>query len=103
MTSITWAGPRCEQEAAAILGSQNRTQGRCVVLLMPQTWSRLLTVSAQEGRAGLRSPGPGRAGPRDGARHLPARRAHARLRGQLQVPAGRQPARAGGGAGQGEL
>ena len=31
MTSITWAGPRCVQEAAAILGSQNRTQGRCVV------------------------------------------------------------------------
>ena len=31
MTSITWAGPRCVQEAAAILGSQNRTQGRCVM------------------------------------------------------------------------
>ena len=31
MTSITWAGPRCMQEAAAILGPQNRTQGRCVV------------------------------------------------------------------------
>ena len=30
MTFITWAGPRCVQEAAAILGSQNRTQGRCV-------------------------------------------------------------------------
>ena len=29
MTSITWAGPRCVQEAAAILGPQNRTQGRC--------------------------------------------------------------------------
>ena len=29
MTSITWAGPRCVQEAAAILGSQNPTQGRC--------------------------------------------------------------------------
>ena len=33
MTSITWVGPRCVQEAAAILGPQNRTQGRCVVLL----------------------------------------------------------------------
>ena len=31
MTSITWAGPRCVQEAAAILGPQNRTQGRCVL------------------------------------------------------------------------
>ena len=30
MTSITWAGPTCVQEAAAILGPQNRTQGRCV-------------------------------------------------------------------------
>ena len=30
MTSITWAGPRCVQEAAAIFGPQNRTQGRCV-------------------------------------------------------------------------
>ena len=29
MTSITWAGPRCVQEAAAILGPQKRTQGRC--------------------------------------------------------------------------
>ena len=29
MTSITWAGPRCVQEAAAILGPQNRVQGRC--------------------------------------------------------------------------
>ena len=29
MTFITWAGPRCVQEAAAILGPQNRTQGRC--------------------------------------------------------------------------
>ena len=27
---ITWAGPRCVQDAAAILGPQNRTQGRCV-------------------------------------------------------------------------
>ena len=33
MTSITWAGPRCVQEAAAILGSQNRTQGRCELQL----------------------------------------------------------------------
>ena len=32
MTSITWAGPRCVQEAAAILGPQNRTQGRCDTL-----------------------------------------------------------------------
>ena len=31
MTSITWAGPTCVQEAAAILGPQNRTQGRCVL------------------------------------------------------------------------
>ena len=31
MTSITWAGPRCVQEAAAILGPQNRIQGRCDV------------------------------------------------------------------------
>ena len=29
MTSITWAGPRCVQGLAAILGPQNRTQGRC--------------------------------------------------------------------------
>ena len=29
MTSITWAGPRCVQEPAAILAPQNRTQGRC--------------------------------------------------------------------------
>ena len=35
MTSITWAGPRCVQEAAAIFGSQNRTQGRCGVLMSP--------------------------------------------------------------------
>ena len=28
MTSITWAGPRCVQGLAAILGPQNRTQGR---------------------------------------------------------------------------
>ena len=32
ITSITWAGPRCVQEAAAILGPQNRTQGRCVTV-----------------------------------------------------------------------
>ena len=32
MTSITWAGPKCVQEAAAILGPQNRIQGRCGVL-----------------------------------------------------------------------
>ena len=31
MTFITWAGPKCVQEAAAILGPQNRIQGRCVV------------------------------------------------------------------------
>ena len=29
MTSITWAGPRCVQGLAAILGPQNHTQGRC--------------------------------------------------------------------------
>ena len=29
MTSITWTGPKCVQEAAAILGPQNRIQGRC--------------------------------------------------------------------------
>ena len=29
ITSITWAGPRCVQEAATFLGPQNRTQGRC--------------------------------------------------------------------------
>ena len=29
MTSITWAGPRCVQEAAAISGPQNCIQGRC--------------------------------------------------------------------------
>ena len=34
MTSITWAGPRCVQEAAAILAPQNRTQGRCVALVV---------------------------------------------------------------------
>ena len=28
---MTWAGPRCVQEAAAILGPQNRIQGRCVI------------------------------------------------------------------------
>ena len=33
MTSITWAGPRCVQEAAAILGPQNRIQGRCDALI----------------------------------------------------------------------
>ena len=32
MTSITWAGPRCVQGLAAILGPQNRTQGRCEML-----------------------------------------------------------------------
>ena len=31
MTSITWADPRCVQGLAAILGPQNRTQGRCGV------------------------------------------------------------------------
>ena len=34
MTSITWAGPRCVQEAAAILGPQNRTQRRCEWLIL---------------------------------------------------------------------
>ena len=29
MTLITWACLRCVQEAATILGPQNRTQGRC--------------------------------------------------------------------------
>ena len=29
MTSITWASPRYVQEAATILGPQNRTQGSC--------------------------------------------------------------------------
>ena len=29
ITSITWAGPRCVQEAATFLGPQNRSQGRC--------------------------------------------------------------------------
>ena len=29
MTSITWAGPRCVQELAAILAPHNRIQGRC--------------------------------------------------------------------------
>ena len=33
MTSITWAGPKCVQEAAAILGPQNRIQGRCELYL----------------------------------------------------------------------
>ena len=32
MTSITWASLRYVQEAATILGSQNRTQGSCVLL-----------------------------------------------------------------------
>ena len=31
ITSITWADPRCVQEAATFLGPQNRTQGRCVL------------------------------------------------------------------------
>ena len=31
MTSITWASLRYVQEAATILGSQNRTQGSCDV------------------------------------------------------------------------
>ena len=31
MTSITWASLRYIQEAATILGSQNRTQGSCVL------------------------------------------------------------------------
>ena len=38
MTSITWAGPSCVQELAAILAPQNRTQGRCdecAVLSLP--------------------------------------------------------------------
>ena len=26
---MTWAGPRCVQELANILGPQNRTQGHC--------------------------------------------------------------------------
>ena len=34
MTSITWAGPRYVQELGTFLGSQNRTQRRCVALLM---------------------------------------------------------------------
>ena len=29
MTSITWAGPKCVQEPAAISAPQNRTQGHC--------------------------------------------------------------------------
>ena len=34
MTSITWAGPRCVQEAATFLGPQNRTQGRCEMVFL---------------------------------------------------------------------
>ena len=46
MTSITWAGPTCVQEAAAILGPQNRTQGRCVVFFafFINISNRLLTI-----------------------------------------------------------
>ena len=36
MTSITWAGAKCVQEAAAILGPQNCTQGRCEAIVPPQ-------------------------------------------------------------------
>ena len=49
MTSITWAGPKCVQEAAAILGPQNRIQGRCVQYRCQNCW----TLS-------LRLPSPGR-------------------------------------------
>ena len=42
MTSITWAGPRCVQEPAAILAPQNRTQGRCVMIYnFRTTFSRM--------------------------------------------------------------
>ena len=34
MTSITWASLRYVQEAATILGSQNRTQGSCELHLV---------------------------------------------------------------------
>ena len=40
MTSITWASLRYVQEAATILGPQNRTQGSCdykIFLLSTQT------------------------------------------------------------------
>ena len=41
ITSITWAGPRCVQGAAAILGPQNRTQGRCDALSTSNSWCLL--------------------------------------------------------------
>ena len=34
MTFITWACLRCVQELTTILGPQNRTQGRCAMLMM---------------------------------------------------------------------
>ena len=47
MTSITWAGPRCVQELATFLGPQNRTQGRCVGLIIYVTLA-LFTLLKQK-------------------------------------------------------
>ena len=44
MTFITWAGPKCVQEAAAILGPQNRIQGRCVLYLCRTLYEVILTT-----------------------------------------------------------
>ena len=44
MTSITWAGPRCVQEPAAILAPQNRTQGRCEIYYQQQTRHKLVDL-----------------------------------------------------------
>ena len=46
MTSITWAGPRCVQEPAAILAPQNRTQGRCEVFATMSSLQSIFPIVA---------------------------------------------------------
>ena len=50
ITSITWAGTRCVQEAAAILGPQNRTQGRCEYCLKCESTGKTLSTGPSPSR-----------------------------------------------------
>ena len=49
MTSITWAGSRCVQEAATFLRPQNRTQGRCDIYYL---YIYISTIYLPQGHGG---------------------------------------------------
>ena len=57
MTSITWASLRYVQEAATILGSQNRTQGSCDMFIGPALKDEVLKIMPvqKQTRAGQRT------------------------------------------------